>query len=285
MRKRPYLSFRPSKVYGDTLNDTEVLITRVLCATLTWFTALQALGVVSKNSDNIDAIMNLKYDVVERWELERTLDRDLMTEEEKVSEATRRINRICILIPLRLSQARWEVDANHKHPSLLRIFGLVIACVCGVAFFGFGFCFAVINSASNDWAQWLWFSAAMLGGFSVDTYAIQCLSGEGGDSINGYGYIYSRGFLRSTSSRQLLLGEEEEEIEVAKDEENPQVVTSPVHEQEDEPDHDEIEVEIELTEAKKPNPTKRPSMIKNPSSKPSVSVSVLMTKFEKLSAL
>lgn len=28
VRKRPYLSFRPSKVYGDTLNDTEVLATR-----------------------------------------------------------------------------------------------------------------------------------------------------------------------------------------------------------------------------------------------------------------
>ncbi|GMI17534.1 hypothetical protein TrLO_g14797 [Triparma laevis f. longispina] len=123
--------------------------------------------------------MNLKYDVVERWELERTLDRDLMTEEEK---------------------ARWEVDANHKHPSLLRIFGLVIACVCGVAFFGFGFCFAVINSASNDWAQWLWFSAAMLGGFSIDAYAIQCLSGEGGDLINGYGYI------REVSSDRRLAG-------------------------------------------------------------------------------
>ncbi|GMH60221.1 hypothetical protein TrLO_g15899 [Triparma laevis f. longispina] len=48
-RKRPYLSFRPSKVYGVTLNDTEVFITRVLCATPMCFTALQALGVFSKN--------------------------------------------------------------------------------------------------------------------------------------------------------------------------------------------------------------------------------------------
>ena len=56
LRKRPYLSFRPSKVYGNTLNDTEVLTTRVLCVTPTWFTALQALGVASKNDKALSVL-------------------------------------------------------------------------------------------------------------------------------------------------------------------------------------------------------------------------------------
>ena len=42
--KRPYLSFRPSRVYGDPLNDTEVLVTRVLSAAPTLFTMLLAFN-------------------------------------------------------------------------------------------------------------------------------------------------------------------------------------------------------------------------------------------------
>ncbi|GMH85805.1 hypothetical protein TL16_g10347 [Triparma laevis f. inornata] len=126
------------------MNDTEVLITRVLCATPAWFDFLQALGMVSKNdevlivlghvfasrvlfgiiwsmkrlllgvtdylddlrasvdknmkrdlsrvrthsaidekgvNDKIEAMMNTD-NVIERWELERTLNRELTTEEE-----------------------------------------------------------------------------------------------------------------------------------------------------------------------------------------------------------
>ncbi|GMH84803.1 hypothetical protein TL16_g10032 [Triparma laevis f. inornata] len=268
VRKRPYLSFRASKVYGDTLNDTEVLTTRVLCVTPTWFTALQALGVASKNdkalsvlghvlaslallgilwsmkklllgvtdylsdvvrdslnelpasfdqkndlsrvrthsavdekgvSDKIEAMMNTKNaTLTERWELERTLDGDLMTEEERT---------------------RWEDNANHKHPSVFKIFGLVIVCVCGAVFMEVGSFLAVTNSASNKWAQWLWFSAAMFGELLVDAYAVQCLSGEDGDIVHSY----FRGFFRSTSRQA---GRKE----VVEDEENfVEVVTSPVH--------------------------------------------------------
>ena len=42
--KRPYLSFRPSRVYGDPLNDTEILVTRVLSAAPTLFTMLLAFN-------------------------------------------------------------------------------------------------------------------------------------------------------------------------------------------------------------------------------------------------
>ncbi|GMH53680.1 hypothetical protein TL16_g06916 [Triparma laevis f. inornata] len=288
VRKRPYLSFRTSKVYGDTLNDTKVLTIRVLCATPMCFTALQALGMVSKNdealsvlghifaslvllgmlcsmkrllfdvtdyleevvrdslnelrasvdherdfdlsrvrtnssidekgvSDKIEAMMHTK-NAIKRWELERTLNRDLMTEEERT---------------------RWEFNANHKHPSMLRIFGLVIACVCGVVFIGFGSFCVIIHSASNNWAQWLWFSTAMLGGVLVDAYAVQCLSGEGGDIV----FSYLRGFFRSTS--RPAGGEEVVEVEV-KDEENPvEVVTSPAHVDDVKTEEDE---EIELPE-------------------------------------
>ncbi|GMI15372.1 hypothetical protein TrLO_g6717 [Triparma laevis f. longispina] len=100
-------------------------------------------------SDKIEAMKNTK-DMTERWELERTLNRYFMTEEEK---------------------ARWEVNAEHKHPSILKIFGLVIACICGAGLPFSGFLAAILHSASNKWAQWLWFSAAMLGGVLVDAHA------------------------------------------------------------------------------------------------------------------
>ncbi|GMH78531.1 hypothetical protein TL16_g07838 [Triparma laevis f. inornata] len=153
-------------------------------------------------------MMNTK-DVIERWELERLLNRDLMTEEER---------------------ARWEVNVNHKHPSLLKIIGPVIACVCGVGCLFFGYLLAIIHLASNDWAQWLWFVVAMLGGVLVEAYAVQCLSGEGGDIV----FSYLRGFFLSTS-RLAAVEEEVDEVEKevnynGNDEENPvEVVTSPVH--------------------------------------------------------
>ena len=100
------------------------------------------------------------------------------------------------------------------------MFGLVIACVCGVGILSFSFFLLVTHSASTNWAQWLWFSAATLGCFSVDAYAVQCLSGEEGDIIHSY----LRGFFRSTSRQ--------DEVEDG-DEENPvveeEVVASPIH--------------------------------------------------------
>ena len=42
--KRPYLSFRRSRIYGDPLNDTEILVTRVLSAAPTLFTMLLAFN-------------------------------------------------------------------------------------------------------------------------------------------------------------------------------------------------------------------------------------------------
>ncbi|GMH87797.1 hypothetical protein TrST_g8518 [Triparma strigata] len=322
--KRPYLSFRASEFYGDTLNDTEVLITRVLCATPAWFTALQALSTLSDAnealnitghviailvllgilwsmkrlifgltdpfksfrestgqdrdsdrtransaaseegvSDKIEAMMNTK-NVIERWRSERTMDWESMSDEEK---------------------SRWKVETEHNHPSILKMFGLVIACVVGAALITFGLFFLVINSASTSWAQWLWFTAAMLGWISVDAYAVQCLSGEDGDIIHSY----LRNFFRSTSRQTSKVNEDkDEEIEEIEngDEENPvveeEVVASPVHSNENNnttntPNPAPVQV-IELTEVK--TPRRRPSMIRTPSSKPSVPVSTLTKKFE-----
>ncbi|GMH70799.1 hypothetical protein TL16_g05497 [Triparma laevis f. inornata] len=331
--KRPYLSFRASTVYGDALNDTEVLITRVLCATPTLFTILQALSTKPSDnkalnvvghvfailvllgifwsmkrlvfgltdpfksfrasinqdrdsnrtrahsaaseegvSDKIEAMMNTK-NVIERWELERTLNWKLMSENEK---------------------ARWKVETKHNHPSILKRFGLVIVCICGVVFLFFTFFLLVLHSTSTSWAQWLWFTAAMLGGISVDAYAVQCLSDEDGDILHSY----IRGFSRSTSRQASKVNEDENEIENGDeengDQENPvveeEVVASPVHSNENENNTtttttapaDQI---IELTEVKTPSrpqhhTRKRPSMIRNPSSKPSVPVSTLTKKFE-----
>ena len=55
----------------------------------------------------IDKMMDTK-DVIERWELERTLKTDGMTEEEK---------------------SRWVVDSHRKPRSFLQIIGLVSATV------------------------------------------------------------------------------------------------------------------------------------------------------------
>ena len=142
--------------------------------------------------------------------------------------------------------------------------------------------FLVIHSASTSWAQWLWFSAAMLGFVSVDAYAVQCLSGEDGDIIHSY----LRGFSRSTSRQ--ASNEDEDEIEYG-DEENPvveeELVSSPVHSNENNnstptphPTLTPADQAIELTEVK--TPRRRPSMIRTPSSKPSVPVSTLTKKFE-----
>ena len=41
------------------MNDTEVLITRVLCATPAWFTALQALSTISNANEVLDITGNI----------------------------------------------------------------------------------------------------------------------------------------------------------------------------------------------------------------------------------
>ncbi|GMH61932.1 hypothetical protein TrST_g1068 [Triparma strigata] len=329
--KRPYLSFRASKFLGDALNDTEVLITRVLCITPMLFTILQALSTASNDdkalevaghvfailvllgilwsmkrlifgltdpfksfrdstgqdedsrqtrahsaaseegvSDKIEAMMNTK-DVIERWKLERALDWEVMSEEEK---------------------ARWKVETGHNHPSILKMLGLVIACVGGVIFLFISFLLLVIHSASNNWAQWLWFTAAILGFIFVDAYAVKCLSGEEGDIIHSY----LRGFFRSTSKQAKDEEVDDVEVEIENgDEENPmaeeeEVVSSPVHSNENNkntptPTPNPTDKVVELTEVNQPsrprqNSHKRPSIIRTPSSKPSVPVSTLTKKFE-----
>ncbi|GMI17735.1 hypothetical protein TrLO_g14838 [Triparma laevis f. longispina] len=258
----------PSYVNGIIIFITlELLIRFLLARFLRTHSAIDEKSV----SDKIEAMMNTK-DVIERWELERTLNWDLMTEEE---------------------QARWKVNANHKHPSRINIFGLVLACFCGVMFLFLGFFLAIIPSASNSWAQCLWFSADMLGGVSVDAYAVQCLSCDGGDIIHSY----LRGLFRSTSRQAAEEEEEVEEVEAGEetkdddenDEENPvELVTSPVHTHIDE--QDQI---IELSEVKKKkekqqnqpqNHPKRPSMIKTQSSKPSTSEVTLTKRIESKAA-
>ena len=129
----------------------------------------------------------------------------------------------------------------------------------------------------------------MLGWISVDAYAVQCLSGEDGDIIHSY----LRGFFRSTSKQASIENEDDDENENG-DEENPiveeEVVASPVHSNENNitttPIPTPADQVIELTEVKTPNrqpqhhTRKRPSMIRNPSSKPSVPVSTLTKRFE-----
>ena len=339
--KRPYLSFRASKHSGDPLNDTEVLITRVLCATPMLFTILQALSTASNAdeavnvvghilaslvllgilwsmkrlvfgltdplksfrastgqdrdsdrrgptqltransaaseegvSDKIEAMMNTK-NAIERWEFERTLKWERMTDEEK---------------------SRWKVETEHNHPSNLKMFCLVIIYVCGVVFLLNSFLLLVINSASTSWAQWLWFTAAMLGWISVDAYAVKCLSGEEGDIIHSY----LRGFFRSTSKQAKDEEVDDVAVEIENaDEENPvteeeEVVSSPVHSNENNkntptptptPTPNPTDKVVELTEVnQKSRPRqkshKRPSIIRTPSSKPSVPVSTLMKKIE-----
>ncbi|GMH62331.1 hypothetical protein TL16_g03454 [Triparma laevis f. inornata] len=242
LENRPYLSFRASKVYGDALNDTEVLITRVLCATPTLFTLLQAVSLQSDDDealsatgqvfasfvllgilwsmkrlvlgvtdsfkgfcasgqpdlnrkrshsasdekgvgDKIEKMMDTK-DVIERWELERTLDRNLMAEAEKI---------------------RWFVTDQRHQPSILKIFCLVI-CTIIVSLFGtFGLFFLVLHAASRSWAPWLCFFGVLRGFVSVDTYAVRCLSGDDGDVI----HFYLRGYFRSMSKKMPASFEEE----------------------------------------------------------------------------
>ena len=220
-------------------------------------------------SDKIEAMMNTK-DVIKRWEFERTLNRELMSDEEK---------------------ARWKVRTKHNHPSILKMFGLVIACVGATVLLFFVFLLLVIHSASTMWAQWLWFTAAILGFIFVDAYAVKCLSGEDGDIIHSY----FRGFFRSTSRQ--ASNEDEDEIENG-DEENPaeeEVVASPVHSNDNSSNKINTTTAAptnqvtELTEVNQPSRPqnqhkhhkhKRPSMIRTPSSKPSVPVSTLTKKYE-----
>eukprot|EP00519_Triparma_laevis_P014726 CAMPEP_0182492234 /NCGR_PEP_ID=MMETSP1321-20130603/1436_1 /TAXON_ID=91990 /ORGANISM="Bolidomonas sp., Strain RCC1657" /LENGTH=152 /DNA_ID=CAMNT_0024694673 /DNA_START=318 /DNA_END=773 /DNA_ORIENTATION=- len=150
--------------------------------------------------------MNTK-DVIKRWGFERTLNFLRMSKEEK---------------------ARWKVEIKQNQPSVLKMFCLVIACIGGTTLIALGLFFLIINSSSTSWAQWLWFTAAMLSWISVDAYAVNCLSGEDGDII----YSYLRGFFRSTSRQSSKVNEDEDEEIENGDEENPvveeEVVSSPM---------------------------------------------------------
>ena len=83
---------------------------------------------------------------------------------------------------------------------------------------------------STSWAQWLWFTAAILGFIFVDAYAVKCLSGEEGDIIHSY----LRGFFRSTSKQAKDKEVDDVAVEIENgDEENPvteeeEVVSSPI---------------------------------------------------------
>ena len=200
-------------------------------------------------SDKIEEMFSVN-DVIERWQLERTLDIGSMTEEE---------------------EARWTIQL-HRRPRYFYLRAVLFLVVLPFL----ALLFLVVSTllighlATVDWAFPLCLTCVVLGWLAFDAFAVSCLSVK--EHHKGLLWYVRRFFI--TTSKVADDGVDDG----VDDGTDPPSTVSPMQNPPPNVSGEESAVKIELQEMKK-----SPNMISNPSSRGKFTVSSLKALFEKKS--